>query len=255
MVFAFWLTIGAAALESIERPDPERLFDQAGVAGTFVLFDVDADQRIVVNAKRADRRFFPASTFKIANSLIALDTGVVIDENEIVPFDGKPQPVKAWEKDMSMRQAIAISNVPVYQELARRIGLDRYKEWLATLDYGNRTTGDNVENFWLVGPLTISAVEQVEFLARLARQELAAATGSQLIVRDIIRVETKGGSTLYAKSGWSIAPGPQIGWIEHGDRILAFAMNLDVNSPSEARLREPLARAILKELKVWPPAN
>ncbi len=259
VAFVFWVTVGLQAAERLERPDLQQLFDRAGVTGTFVLLDVDADRQLVVNAERADRRLYPASTFKIANSLIALETMAVADENEIIPFGGKPQPVKAWESDMSMRDAIAVSNVPIYQELARRIGLERYRQWLTTLEYGNRTTGDNVENFWLVGPLAISAIEQTEFLARLARQELAAATDHQLIVRDIIRVETLNGSTLYAKSGWSTAPDPQIvwwvGWVEKGDRILPFAMNLDVNTPAEAQLREPLARRFLEALEIWPPAD
>ena len=116
-----------------------------------------------------------------------------------------------------------------------------------------------MENFWLVGPLAISAVEQFEFLARLARQDLAAATDNQLIVRDIIRVEALGGSVLYAKSGWSIAPDPQIvwwiGWVEDGGRVLTFAMNLDVKTPAEARLREPLAPQFLEALKIWPPTD
>jgi beta-lactamase class D len=73
----------------------------------------------------------PASTFKIPNSIIALETGVVKDA--IILHGGKPQPFREWKKDMSMREAIALSAVPIYQELARRIGLDRYHEWLLRL--------------------------------------------------------------------------------------------------------------------------
>ena len=160
---------------------------------------------------------------------------------------------------MSMRQAIAVSNVPVYQELARRIGLDRYRNWLAKLDYGNRTAGKNVENFWLVGPLAISALEQVEFLARLSQQELMADRNHQLVVRDIIRVETRDDVALFAKSGWTTAPDPDVvwfvGWVEKDDRILSFALNLDADTRAKARLREPLARSFLKALDIWPPVD
>lgn len=253
------LTVGAFAAERIERSDLGTLFDQAGVTGTFVLFDIESDLLTVVNPQRAEQRFFPASTFKIANSLIALENEAVADEDEIIPFGGKPQHIKAWEKDMSMRQAIAVSNVPVYQELARRIGLDLYGNWLAKLDYGNRTAGNNVETFWLVGPLAISALEQVEFLARLSQQELMADRNHQLVVRDIIRVETQDGAALFAKSGWTTAPDPDIvwfvGWVEKDNRILTFAMNLDADTRAKARLREPLARGFLKALDIWPPAD
>ena len=73
---------------------------------------------------------------------------------------------------MSLHDAIRISNVPVYQELARRIGLDRMSENLALLDYGNEDTGTIVDMFWLQGPLKISALEQAKFLARLAQERL-----------------------------------------------------------------------------------
>jgi Penicillin binding protein transpeptidase domain len=108
-----------------ERADLEAVFAENGVAGTFVLYDVATDHLTLINAKRAERRFVPASTFKIANTIIALEIGVVKDENEIIPYGGQPQPFKTWEKDMSMREAIALSAVPIYQELARRIGLER----------------------------------------------------------------------------------------------------------------------------------
>src|SRR5690606_18887771 len=108
---------------------------------TFVLYEASADRLALVNAERARQRFVPASTFKITNSLIALETGVVKDADEVIPYGGKPQRVKEWERDMSMRDAIAVSNVPVYQELARRIGLERYKAWLERLKYGNREIG------------------------------------------------------------------------------------------------------------------
>src|SRR5262249_52427637 len=86
-------------------------------------------------------------------------------------------------------QAIALSAVPIYQELARRIGLERYREWLARLDFGNRQAGTIVDTFWLDGPLEISAVEEAHFAARLAQQKLAASIRSQSIARDIIRLE------------------------------------------------------------------
>lgn len=158
----------ANAVGNEVRDDLISVFQEHGVTGTFALYDVSADRLTLVNAKRAETRFVPASTFKIANSLIALEIGAVKDENEVIPYGGKPQPIKAWEKDMAMREAIMASNVPVYQELARRVGLDRYAVWLDRLNYGSRQTGSDVESFWLNGPLEISAVEQTRFLGLFA---------------------------------------------------------------------------------------
>ena len=67
---------------------------------------------------------------------------------------------------MGLRKAIAISNVPIYQELARRIGLERMKHYLKSFEYGNTDTGEIIDRFWLDGPLEISALEQVNFLKK-----------------------------------------------------------------------------------------
>ena len=127
-ILIFVLVNQAYALEAEHSPELEKLFKEAGVNGTFVLFDVAADRLVIHNQQRAEKRFIPASTFKIANSLIGLSTGAVASVDEVLPYGGKPQPFKAWEQDMSLRDAIKVSNVPVYQELARRIGRHR-QQW------------------------------------------------------------------------------------------------------------------------------
>jgi beta-lactamase class D len=243
-----------SAAGSTERADLEAVFAENGLAGTFVLYDVAADHLTLVDGKRAGRRFVPASTFKIANTIIALETGVVKDENEIIPYGSQPQPFKTWEKDMSMREAIALSAVPIYQELARRIGLDRYREWLARLDFGNRQTGTIVDTFWLDGPLEISAVEEARFVARLAQQKLDASVRSQSIARDIIRLESCDGRVLYGKTGWRFSSAPNLGWwtgwVEQHDKISAFSLNIDMPAATDAPKRVAVGKAMLSRLGV-----
>lgn len=245
----------ALAAESRERVDLAGAFWEQGVAGAFVLYDVESDRLVTVNGKRAETRFIPASTFKIANSIIALETGVVKDENEVIPYGGKPQPFKNWEVDMSMRTAIAISAVPIYQELARRVGLERYREWLAKLNYGNQNPGTVVDRFWLDGPLEISAVEQARFVAALAKGKLPASARTQTIVRDILKQEVKGGRIIYAKTGWGVSRDPQIGWwtgwIDDGGKVSAFAVNIDIDTVDDARKRQEIGRTLLGKLGVF----
>lgn len=259
------LSGGAAAVASlavlpthadvVERIDLAAVFGAQKIAGTFAMFEPAGNRLTLVNAERAKRRYVPASTFKIANSLIALETGAVRDENEIIPYGGKKQPFPAWEKDMPMREAIAASAVPIYQELARRIGLDNYRNWLARLDFGNQATGDALETFWLDGPLEISAVEQAQFVARLARQELPASSRAQGIVRDILRLEQKDGRTLYGKTGWRFSGTPQLGWwtgwIEQDRTVTGFSLNIDMSSAADAARRVALGRTLLDRLQVY----
>ena len=240
---------------SEERADLAAVFTENGVAGTFALYDPTADRVTLVNPARAQTRLVPASTFKIANTIIALDTGVAKDENEVIPYGGRPQPFKQWEKDMPMREAITLSAVPIYQEIARRVGLARYQEWLARLDFGNRQTGTNVETFWLDGPLEISAVEEARFAARLAQQKLDASVRSQSIARDIIRLESRDGKNLYGKTGWRFSSTPNLGWwtgwVERGSAIAAFGLNIDMPAASDGPKRVAIGKALLGKLGVF----
>ena len=240
---------------STERTDLEAIFRENGATGTFVLYDAAGDHLTLVNPTRAEMRLVPASTFKIANTIIALETGVVKDENEIIPYGGKPQPFKQWEKDMSMREAITLSAIPIYQEIARRVGVERYRDWLARLDFGNRQVGTIVDTFWLDGPLEISAVEQARFVARLAQQKLAASARAQATTRDIIRLESKDGKVLYGKTGWRFSSTPNLGWwtgwVERDGKIAAFSLNIDMpGAATDAPKRVAIGKAMLAKLGV-----
>ena len=241
----------ASAGETVVREDLAAVFQQMGLVGAFAALDVAADRLTLVNADRAQTRFVPASTFKIPNTLIALDTGALKDADEIFRYDGKLRAVKAWERDMTLREAIAVSNVPVYQELARRVGLAQYRDWLQRLDYGNRDPGTVVDRFWLEGPLAISPVEQVRFLGKLAQGSLRVSQRARAILRDIIRIEEKDGRVLFAKTGWSGKIGWWVGWIEHGDRVTAFALNMDMTTADLAPKRIDLSKALLARLGLY----
>jgi beta-lactamase class D len=244
--------IGVAhARDTIVLGDAEDAFARAGFSGTFAAYEGGADRLIVLNAARAERRFVPASTFKVPNSLIALEVGAVKDAEEVFRYDGKPRAVAAWQKDMTLREAIAASNVPVYQEIARRVGLENYRTWLTRLDYGNRETGQIVDRFWLDGPLAISAIEQALFLSRLAEARLPVSERSRAIVRDMVRIEVNGDRTLFAKTGWDGKLGWWAGWIEQGARRTAFALNMDMTRIEQAPKRIEIGKAMLAHLGVY----
>ena len=238
-----------------ESPILAECFRAAGVEGSFVLYDVDADVLIGHNRVRANTRFVPASTFKIANSLIGLSTGSVPSVDAVLPYGGQPQPYPQWQRDMGLREAIRLSNVAIYQELARRIGLKRMQAGVDRLGYGNRRLGTQVDQFWLTGPLEISAVEQVLFLARLAKGTLPMDPGVQQSVREILLLEERDTGSLYGKTGWENAPRPGIGWGggwgEQDGALYAFALNLDVRTQQDADRRISLGKACLQALGVF----
>lgn len=255
-LLAALLAGSAGATETVESPALAQVFARAGVKGSFVLYDVAADRMTVHQRKRANTRYYPASTFKIANTLIGLSTETVKTVDEVLPYGGKPQWNKEWERDMALRDAIKVSNVPVYQELARRIGMRRMKAELPRLDYGNGKIGKEIDTFWLNGPLKISAVEQTRFLAKLAEDKLAFSPSAMAATRDIImQVKTPSGA-LFGKTGWTTGPNPDIGWwvgwVRKEGRTYAFALNIDIVKEGDGDRRVPVGRASLDALRVFP---
>lgn len=157
---------------------------------------------------------------------------------------------------MSMREAIAMSNVPVYQGIARSIGKQRMDAMLNRLGYGNGETGEVIDRFWLDGPLEISATEQVMFLAQLASGTLPLPPEVQQSVRDILLLEENEGRRLYGKTGWAFAEGGGglgwfVGWTDRDGEIRSFALNIDMTENGQASLRIPLAKQLLGQLGAW----
>jgi beta-lactamase class D len=250
--------LGARA-DVMPRDDWQMHFDSRNMRGTFVLLDAAGDRYLVHDEARARQGLLPASTFEIANALIGLEVGSIADEREVFAWDGKPRPIAAWERDHTLDSGMRASAIWMFQEVARRTGRERMREWLARLDYGNRDISGGIDLFWLQGRLRVSAMQQVDFLRRLAEGALAMSQRSQRLVRHALAVERTPAYTLYAKSGTACpAKDPVswwVGWVERKGRPVAyFAMNFTPTRGTRYEDRFSLARAILAESGVLPGA-
>ncbi len=151
--------------------------------------------------ERCQLRVPPCSTFKIVNSLIGLETGVVKGIDERFAWDGVSREVAEWNRDHTLATAFAVSAVPVYQQIARRIGAKRMQAYLDRLGYGNRDMSGGLDRFWLGSSLKVSPREQVDFLRRLCRNELPFAPHNLHLVRQIMLRETSARGRLHGKTG------------------------------------------------------
>src|SRR5439155_11470393 len=218
-------------------------------------YKVDEYLIVASDKIRSGEDRLPASTFKVPNSLIALETGVVADpDGDVFKWDGVKRSIEAWNQDHTLRSAIAASAVPVYQEIARRIGPERMQKYVDLFEYGNRNIGGGIDQFWLTGELRIDPVQQVDFVDRLRRGVLPISNRSQELVRDILPVTKSGDSIIRAKSGLVGAEtghpslGWLVGWAEKGSAQTVFALNLDVREPRHRADRMTLAQACLRDI-------
>ncbi|WP_441373677.1 OXA-134 family carbapenem-hydrolyzing class D beta-lactamase [Acinetobacter lwoffii] len=236
-----------------------QLFDQAQSAGVLV---IQRGQQIQVygnDLSRADTEYVPASTFKMLNALIGLQHGKATT-NEIFKWDGKKRSFAAWEKDMTLGEAMQASAVPVYQELARRIGLELMQQEVQRIQFGNQQIGQQVDNFWLVGPLKVTPKQEVQFVSALAREQLAFDPQVQQQVKAMLFLQERKAYRLYVKSGWGMDVEPQVGWLTGWvetpqAEIVVFSLNMQMRNGMDPAIRLEILQQALAELGLYPKAE
>ncbi len=230
------VTLSMSDRQLISRSDWARPLGQSGQPGTFALARAGAgfDTIEVAVPDRARKPFLPASTFKILNSLIILETDTVTSVDSNVAWDGVIREFDAWNQDHSLRTALAVSAVWVFQELARQVGDEQMAQYVAAADYGNSDTTGDIDSFWLEGALRTSAIDQLGFLERLTLGALPFDPAHQAAVRDILVVEEGPGWTIRYKTGTALGSEPALGWlvgiVDTDDGQWVFAYNVDLNT-------------------------
>lgn len=254
-------------------------FDKYGVQNAcFILRDNNHEAVHYYNKERCLQRFSPASTSKIFNSLVALETALAPDEQYKIAWNGVTFSREVCNKDMTMQEAFRLSCLPYYQELARRIGKPTLQHYLDTMNYGNKTIGGAVDSFWIDNSLQISADEQLGLMKRLYFAELPFSERSQRIVSNMMLRESAPGYKLYYKTGWNSLEGQPadilwvVGYIERIDQVQEmkgsmnksnirtypyfFAMNMEVPNNDTTKdwgaIRITIVKELLADLKALP---
>ena len=229
---ATFQTKALPAAKELVKPEFQAILDSADVAGTILLYDVQEDLYYSNDFAWSKEGQLPASTFKIPNSIIALESGVVKNDSTLFKWDGEQRALQVWEQDLIFRDAFRFSCVPCYQEVARKIGAARMNEYLNKLDYGKMSVDSTtIHNFWLRGESRISPFQQIDFLKRLYRSELPIAARTQNILQSMMIIEQNDDYTLRGKTGWSNMDGENNGWfvgyIINGENVHFFATNIE----------------------------
>jgi beta-lactamase class D len=247
---------------SEEREDLGRYFADAGVEGTFAMLDPQEKRIVIYNPERAREPFLPASTYKVPHALIALETGVVSGPEYTIEWDPSLHPKEewwpeVWAQDHTLQTALNNSVIWYFQEVAKSIGEEREQEYVDRFNYGNRDISGGINRFWLTGGLRTSAEEQVEFLQRFYDGDLGVSEESTDAVKDMLVLEETPEYRLSGKSGWvglgedsMEQVGWQVGYLEKGNEVYFYALNLDIGKPEDADARLGITKGILRELEL-----
>jgi len=233
-----------------EDPALAGIFGRHGIDGTIVLSSLRSEHAYIHNDPRANRRFPTASTFKILNTLISLEEDAISGKDDVLKWDGHVHEFPDWNRDQTLQSAFKVSCVWCYQELARRVGAEKYRNYLRKLGYGDLREPFEETTFWLDGSLAVSATEQVEFLRKVYLRAFPFRPSSYETLRQIMLVEQTPSFTMRAKTGWATRSGPQVGWyvgyVETPGDVWFFATNLEVRDEKDLPLRQQLTREALR---------
>ena len=219
--------------------------------GCFTLLDNSTGEITVYNLSMDTTRVAPYFTFNILNALIALQNGIVTDENMVIKMDSTKTSNLQSTNESTIVSAFQKNNVSVFQEISRRLGYDTLQSWIDTVSYGNKMITNPVDSFWLNNKIKISPDEQLGLLKRLYFDQLPFRKSTQEQVRNMMIKEDNSAYKLSYVTGYGADEKNNIidwniGWIEENKHVYFFVCN--TKSEKTSNSNNQIANKITKDI-------
>ena len=212
---------------------------------SMVVFDTNNERYSVFNDSISRQQYTPLSTFKIASSLFAFESGTAKDTSFTIKWDSiqnpfepglrNKEPYKYWYRDQNLQSAYTYSVNWFYLNLHRMIGMNQMKKYITACNYGNGDFADDIDGFWLDGSLRISSYQQVEFLRSLYKETLPGFSAkAQKATRDLMLNVSDPTYKIYGKTGTGDLGNHKllcwyVGFVEMSENTYIFAFNTFVD--------------------------
>lgn len=229
--------------------DIKSYFDQKSLEGCFTMLDNSSGEITVYNMSMDTIRYSPGATFDILHTLIALQTGAVINEN--TPFHTNDTSTLDTNK-LTIKDAFKQKSDSVFAKIYTKIGKAAMQNWLDSIAYGNKKIGTSVASFWNNNTLKISPDEQLGFMKKLYFDQLPFRKSVQLSVREMMLQEDNSAYKFSYRTGNAFDEQLHpvewlIGWIEENRHVYflsAFVKYPNASNHPEEAL--PVTKKILE---------
>lgn len=190
-----------------------------------------ATGQVLVQRGDCQTRVTPASTFKIAISLMGYDAGFLQDEHApALPF--RPGDVDwrdNWKHPADPARWMADSVVWYSQQVTQALGKPRFGQYVQRFGYGNMDVAGNAQHdglilSWIGSSLKISPLEQTAFLRRMLKRELGVSSHAYAMTARLTRYDQHPAQwNVHGKTGAASGFGWYVGWAEKEGRTVVFA--------------------------------
>ncbi len=201
-----------------------------------------ASKTIIQEGSYCNTPYSPNSSFKIPLAVMGFESGVLKTAHNPVWIPRKPVTFLKYYHDGEQSPSSWMRwSMPWYSQiLTQKMGMKKFQEYVNRMNYGNMDlSGDigednGLTDSWLSSSLQVTPVQQIEFIEKLAKNELPFAKKSQEKAKDLLKLMEAGswnGWNLHGKSGSSdfdksnIREGYFVGFAEKNGEIISFVIH------------------------------
>jgi beta-lactamase class D len=199
--------------------------------------------KVLIQRGDCGRRVTPASTFKIAISLMGYDSGFLKNAHTPrLPFrEGYLDWRDNWKEATDPAKWMKDSVVWYSQQVTQSLGKERFAAYASTFKYGNADVSGDAENdgltmSWIGSSLQISPLEQLTFLGKVVNRQLGVSQHAYDMTAAITNFgQPPGGWNVNGKTGAASSFGWYVGWASLGQRTFVFArlIQKDATQPQD----------------------
>lgn len=242
--------------EQVKYEDLSEYFDD--YEGSFVLYDMNADDYTIYNQDQSTLRISPNSTYKIFSALLGLEANVISPDHSTMKWNGIPYPFDSWNQDHDLSSAMAYSVTWYFQKLDQMLQEDKIKAYLKQINYGNHDISGGLSGYWLESSLRISPVEQVQLLRDFYTNRFQFKEKNIQSVKEAIQLEEANGAVLSGKTGTGSVNGKNmngwfIGYVEAKGNTYFFATNIQQEDHASGSEATDITLSILKDKHIYIP--